>query len=112
VVKTKKLKTKKPKTRVIDKEQVKKIAELARLEIEDDKLDKFSKDLSSILGYVEELNSVDVSDVDPTLSAVVEKNVFREDGEPDPQDLEMTKKLLDLAPASEDGYIKVKAILK
>lgn len=96
---------------MIDKDQVKHIASLARLKVKDEEVDKLSKDLSAILDYVKELNKVDVSDVSPTLSATSSENVFREDDEPDKQDVELAKKLINLAPDSEDDYIKVKSIL-
>jgi len=96
---------------MIDKEQVKHIASLARLKLEDKEVEQFSKELSEVLSYVEKLNEIDFSDVSPTLSATSDVNVFRNDEEPDEQSEEMTKKLLDSAPDNEDGYIKVKAIL-
>lgn len=97
---------------MIDKNQVKKIAELARLKLAEEDVEKFSKDLSSVLTYIEDLNNADLSGVEPTFHAVSQKNIFRSDDEPDEQNLELAKKLVDLAPDSEDGYIKVKSILK
>jgi len=97
---------------MIDKDQVKNIAELARLKVKDEEVEKIAEDLSSILDYVAELNSLDVSSVEPTLHATSAKNVFRSDDEPDEQDHELAEKLLNLAPDNEDGYIKVKSILK
>ncbi len=96
---------------MIDKDQVKHIASLARLKVSDDEIGKLSKDLSVVLDYVKELNKVDVSDVSPTLNASSSENVFRDDDEPDKQDAELAKKLIDSAPENEDGYIKVKSIL-
>ncbi len=96
---------------MIDEDQVKHIASLARLKVSDDEIGKLSKDLSAVLDYVKELNKVDVSDVSPTLNASSSENVFRDDDEPDKQDAELAKKLIDSAPENEDGYIKVKSIL-
>ncbi len=96
---------------MIDKDQVKHIASLARLKVSDDEIGKLSKDLSAVLDYVKELNKVDVSDVSPTLNASSSENVFRDDDEQDEQNTELAKKLIDSAPESEDGYIKVKSIL-
>lgn len=48
----------------ITKQQVKKIANLARIKLEDSELDKFAKEISDILDYVEQLQEVDVDDVD------------------------------------------------
>ncbi len=98
--------------KLIDKDKVKKIAELARLKIENENIEKFAKDLSAILNYVEDLNKVDLSSVSPTLNASSQKNIFRSDDEPDEEDIEFAKKLLNLAPDNEEGYLKVKSILK
>jgi len=97
---------------MIDKDQIKKIAELARLRVEDSEIEGFSKDLSAILGYVDELNNVDVSGIEPTLNASSTENVFRDDDNPDEQNNELAEKLISLAPDNEDGYIKVRSILK
>ncbi len=97
---------------MIDSKKVKHIASLARLKLTDEEVDKFSKDISAVLDYVESLNEVDISGVDPTLNASLSTNVFRDDDEPDKEDPQMVKKLIDLACESEDNYIKVKSILK
>jgi aspartyl-tRNA(Asn)/glutamyl-tRNA(Gln) amidotransferase subunit C len=60
-------------------EQVKHIAKLARLGITDAEADKFSKQLSSILGYVDLLNEVDVEGVELTSQVTGLQNVMRED---------------------------------
>lgn len=60
-------------------EQIKHIAKLARLGVSDVEAEKFSKQLSSILGYVELLNEVDVTDVLPTSQVTGLQNVMRED---------------------------------
>ena len=97
---------------MIDKEQIKHIASLARLKVSEDELDKLTKDLSAVLDYIAELDKVDVSDVSPTLHAATSQNVFRDDESPDDANPELSEKLINLAPDSEDGHIKVKLILK
>lgn len=62
----------------IDKETVKKIAGLAKMEIKESELGKYADQLSSILGYVEKLNEIDVEDAGYK-SHVDMKNVMRED---------------------------------
>lgn len=66
---------------MITPEQVKHIAKLARLGIKDDDVEKFSRQLSSIMEYVEKLNEVDVKNVLPTSQVTGLENVMREDVE-------------------------------
>jgi aspartyl-tRNA(Asn)/glutamyl-tRNA(Gln) amidotransferase subunit C len=66
---------------MITPEQVKHIAKLARLGLKEDDVEKFAKQLSSIMEYVEKLNEVDVKDVQPTSQVTGLENVMREDVE-------------------------------
>ena len=58
----------------IDKNQVKKVAKLSRILLEDSKLETLSKDLASILNFVEQLNKLDTNKTKP-LSSVVDKTL-------------------------------------
>tara|TARA_Y100000816_G_C26073162_1_gene564691 strand:- start:1398 stop:1685 length:288 start_codon:yes stop_codon:yes gene_type:complete len=58
----------------IDKNQVKKVAKLSRISLDDSKLESFSKDLDSILNFVDQLNKLDTSKVIP-LSSVLDKTL-------------------------------------
>ena len=49
----------------ITKTDVEKIAELARLELSSEEADSFTEQLGSILGYIEKLNQLDTSDIEP-----------------------------------------------
>lgn len=60
-------------------DQVRHVAKLARLAIPEDKLPDFTKKLEGILGYVDLLNEVDVSGVEPTSHAIKMSNVLRPD---------------------------------
>lgn len=60
-------------------EQVKKIADLARLELNEADLKKYSEQLSNILEFVETLNKLDVSGIEPTAHAVSVPTPLRED---------------------------------
>ncbi|MBN1344590.1 MAG: Asp-tRNA(Asn)/Glu-tRNA(Gln) amidotransferase subunit GatC [Phycisphaerae bacterium] len=66
----------------IDEAQVRHIAMLSRLELTDAEVAEFSHQLSDILAYVEQLNQVDTTDVEPTAHPLPLRNVMRED-EPD-----------------------------
>ena len=63
----------------ISKADVKYVAALARIDVPEDKLEGFTKTLGGIVQYVEQLQSLDVSNVKPTSHAVPVGNVLRED---------------------------------
>ncbi len=96
---------------MIDKNQVKHIAKLARLDLNEEEVEEFQEELSSILDYVDQLKELDVSDVEPTSYSVDIKNVMRDD-EAEDTDPERVKKLRKAFPDEEDGYDKVKSILE
>ncbi|MCF7844999.1 MAG: Asp-tRNA(Asn)/Glu-tRNA(Gln) amidotransferase subunit GatC [Kiritimatiellales bacterium] len=60
-------------------DDVRHIAKLARLNIEDSEVDKFTRELSSILDYVDQLKEVDTSNVEPSEQVTGLTNGFRED---------------------------------
>jgi len=92
----------------ISKEQVEHVAKLARLEITDAEKDAFSQQLSAILSYVEQLNTVDTTGVEPTATVVQQANVFREDSLRPSLSVD---KALSNAPESQDGYFIVPKII-
>ncbi|MSR86604.1 Asp-tRNA(Asn)/Glu-tRNA(Gln) amidotransferase subunit GatC [Candidatus Peribacteria bacterium] len=59
--------------------QVRHIAKLARLTLTDAEVEKFAKELTSILQYVDMLGEVDTKDVMPTAQVTGQSNSFRED---------------------------------
>ena len=92
---------------MISLKEVRHIAALARLSITKKEEEKFSKDLSAILGYIEKLKKVDVSETKETSHPFAAKDVFRRD-----EAVKTVKDLLSLAPETKDGFVKVKSILK
>ena len=58
----------------IDKNQVKKVAKLSRISLDDKNLDSLSNDLASILKFVEQLNKLDTKSVKP-LNSIVDKSL-------------------------------------
>jgi len=94
---------------MISKEEVKHIAKLARLGLAEKEIEKFRKELSSILDYIEKLKEVDVSKVEPTSHSFEVKNVMRDDQSQ--KSKVKSQKLLELAPEIKEGYLKVKSIL-
>ena len=63
----------------IDQTQVRRVAQLARLELSDDEVAQFSTDLSAIVEYIEKLNELDTEHVEPLAHCLPVHNVFRED---------------------------------
>ena len=63
----------------IDKNQVKKVAKLSRISLDDKKLESLSKDLVSILNFVEELNKLDTKKTYPLTSVIDKTLVTRKD---------------------------------
>ncbi len=93
---------------MIDKEQVHKVALLARLELTSEEEEKFTTQLGSILGYIEQLNELDVTDVSPTTRAIDVSNVTRTD---DLQPYSEREAILNGAPDREEEFFKVPKIL-
>ena len=58
----------------IDKNQVKKVAKLSRISLEDNKIDSLSKDLDSILTFVEKLNELDTKEI-KILKSIADKTL-------------------------------------
>ena len=97
---------------MISKEEIKKLAELARIHLTESEEKKLAADLQNILGYVDKLKEVDVSNVPEMTHAVEEKNVFRNDEATVRHRVSDSGEVL-LAgqfPESENGYLKVKGI--
>lgn len=93
---------------MIGKDDIKKLAELSRIEITPKEVDKLSKDIESILAYVSELTEIAAEE--PESVAGLLRNVMREDGEPHSSGV-FTDVLLRAAPEREKNYVKVKKIL-
>ncbi len=63
----------------ISKDQVEKVAKLARLHVTESEKDAFAKQLSQILTHVEKLNQYDTKGIEPTSTVLGQVNVFRDD---------------------------------
>ena len=90
-------------------EEVKKLAALVRISINEADLDKFTKEFDAILAYVGQLEALDLP-TDASGEKEVLRNVMREDGEPHPTG-EYTEKIVSAFPASEGDALVVKQII-
>lgn len=93
----------------ISKKEVEHVAKLARLELSEDEKDKLTDQLSNILTYVEKLNELDTSGIEPTAHVLDLKNVTRDDvAAPSlPQDRALAN-----APEKAAGHYKVPKIIE
>jgi aspartyl-tRNA(Asn)/glutamyl-tRNA(Gln) amidotransferase subunit C len=90
-------------------EDVRKVASLARLKLTDDEIAEFSEQLGNVLEYVEVLNELDVTDVEPMAHAAEVTNVLRDDAiaESLPRDAALAN-----APRSDGRFFLVPQILE
>ncbi len=94
----------------ISKEQVEHIAKLARMGLTDEEKEKFTKELSSILNYVDKLNKVDTSKAEPIKQITGLENIVREDIT-EKHDKTIRDKLIKQAPKVKGAHIQVPKIL-
>ena len=92
---------------MIEIKDVEHVAKLARLDLTENEKEKFANQLSSILEYVEEMNEVDTTDVEPMSHAIHFVNVMRED---EVQYEQTKEELMKNAPFEEDGFFRVPKI--
>ncbi len=89
-------------------DEVKHVANLARLAITEEEAEKFTKQLDAIITFAEQLNELDTENVEPTSHVLEIKNVLREDI---PQKGLPQEDVLKNAPEEKDGQFKVPSIL-
>ena len=92
----------------ITKEEVKKVAHLARLELNENEFNNHAEQLEKILDYIRQLENLDTDEVPCTTRAIEVMNVFRKD---ETKNSEFNEELLELGPSREDKYFKVPKIL-
>ena len=93
---------------MIDREQVKKVANLARLDITPEEEEQFTTQLNSILDYFDQLSELDTDNVPPTTRAIETSNITRPD---QLQPFTDRQALLDSAPEQEGDYFRVPKIM-
>lgn len=93
---------------MIDLEQVRKVALLARLELTEAEEQQFTEQLSGILDYVQQLNELNTDNIEPTTRAIELSNITRQD---ELTQFEERESILEIAPDREDDFFKVPKIL-
>lgn len=93
----------------LTREDILKLAKLARLQLSNEEVDQFSREISAILGYVEQLQNVDLETLQPTSQVTGLKNVTRPD---EVQDYgASTADLMKNAPATEQHQFRVRRMV-
>ena len=93
----------------VDTATVRRVARLARIKVTDDEAERMTNELNSILGFVEQLNEVDVADVEPMTSVVSVKMRRRQDVVTDGED---AAAVTANAPVSEDNFFLVPKVVE
>lgn len=94
---------------MISQEQIKHIAKLARIALNADEEKQLSNDLGKILDYIQQLQQVDVSNVNPSFHAIDQENVLRPDIAVESNKQEA---IISQFPESQAGFNKVKSIFE
>ena len=92
----------------ITREELRHVAHLARLELDDQAVEKFVEQIGTILAYVDQLKSVDTAGIRPTSHAIALTNAFRDDERKDHLD---TETALANAPEKNDGSFIVPKVV-
>ena len=99
---------------MLTEKEVEHIANLARIKLTEKEKDKFKQELSLILDYINKLNELDTTNIEPLYQVTGIINALRPDEYR--KDFEMNdklnEKLVDQAPHKENRFVKVRSVLK
>jgi aspartyl-tRNA(Asn)/glutamyl-tRNA(Gln) amidotransferase subunit C len=93
----------------ITRAEVEQVARLARLELTDDEQERMTAQLDAILGYIDKLNALDTSAVEPTTTVIPMVSVMREDTV---RPSLTQEDALENAPDREDVFFRVPRIIE
>lgn len=93
---------------VVSREEILHIAKLADLNIKDDEIDEYAKNLQDILNFVDVLNKVNTDNIEESIGTVNNTNVFRKDEVKEFGDRDI---LLQNAPEQEDNMFKIPKVI-
>ena len=92
----------------ISSDEVKKVAQLARLELNESEINKHAEQLEKIFEYIKQLEKINTENVPCTTRAIEVVNVLRKD---EKKNYENSEEILDLAPSRENKFFKVPKII-
>lgn len=93
----------------LSKKEIQKIANLSKLNLSEEELKKYTKELNEIVQYMNLLNEVDTEGVEPLFNIHGHKTLVVADDPLDPIKIESLQKIF---PKSLDGYIKIPQVVK
>ncbi|UYV36953.1 Asp-tRNA(Asn)/Glu-tRNA(Gln) amidotransferase subunit GatC [Rhodobacteraceae bacterium D3-12] len=93
----------------IDKDTAAKVAKLARIKVEEDALPALAGEFNAVLGFIEQLNEVDVDGVEPMVSVTPMRLKRREDVVTDG---DQQNKVLSNAPDAREGFFAVPKVVE
>ena len=93
----------------ISREEVSKVAQLARLKLTQGQIDNHANQIEKILDYINQLEKIDTNNIPCTTRAIEVINNFRRDTE---EKYHNRDEILNLAPSREDDFFKVPKIIK
>ena len=89
---------------MIDREEVRHVARLARLALSDEEVDRMAVELAGVLDHIATIAQLDLDDVEPTSHVVAVENALRAD---EPRPSLPPERALESAPAVADGGFAV-----
>lgn len=92
----------------ISKEELLHIAKLSDLEIKENEIEEYLKNLEDILNYTETIDKIDVSKLDETIGATEDYNVFRKD---EVKQFDNIGKMMENAPEVDRNMFKIPKVL-
>ncbi len=93
----------------IDKDKIKHVSKLARISVDEKKIDDLTNDLSSIFNFIEQLNELDTNKVDPLSSILNEPLRSRRD---EVNDGKIREKILENSPQKNDEFFVVPKVIE
>lgn len=85
------------------------IGKLARLNLTEQEIKRYTSDMQEIIGYAEMINNLDTSEIDETIGVVEQKNVFRKD---EIKNFGASKEeLLSNAPSQDEGMFRIPKVI-
>ncbi len=97
---------------MITEAEIRKIAQLAHLEITDEEVALYTPQMSSIVEYVEQLNELDTEMIEPAIGGLTVEGALTEASRPDESHESLGQKLaLDQAPDPHSGHFRVPKVL-
>lgn len=92
----------------ISREEIIHISKLASINLSDEEIDKYTSDMEEIIGFANTINGVNTENIDESIAASEQYNVFRKDEVKEFEDQEL---LMKNAPSMEDGMFHLPSVI-